>query len=411
MRALPFVLALAGLSACSLSAPKQPTVQVGGTQLGLFVNGAPHGRSLFRSKSTIDEMLDFASSLRADALFVHAYIDDRRFFEAGPSTDPEYRAACERAGTDLFGYLLDSARGRGMKVYAWVNCFSITKSAAARHPLLKAYGLSVLTRDQNGRPYDGVSGTEPADEYYMRDNLMWLEPGDPRVRTYLRGIFTDLLSEYTNLEGLQLDFVRYPVDPPFVPGGRYLHWGYSPGYGTESVARFRKMFGFVPSESEIGMEKSPGWNGANKALSWDRWRRGQVTSFVREVKRLSGRKPLCASVFAYADRVYFSGFQDWRLWLEDGLLDFAIPMNYTIDTELAHHLARQQEGSFPGKIWPALGAYVMKKDPGLLEKEVADLMERGVAGFAVFDFSSLQEDAVLARIIRDRKGPDPSLHP
>jgi len=83
---------------------------------------------------------------------------------------------------------------------------------------------------------------------------------------------------------------------------------------------------------------------------WEQWRRDQLTHLVREVYltvtainprlRVSAATSVAGSAptvqYPWETRTpYTHHFQDWRAWLEEGILDLAMPMTYRREDTLA----------------------------------------------------------------------------
>lgn len=395
MLLLPCVL----LHSPGCSSPEERSSRFHENRPGLFISTGSGPERLFLSKENIDKALTYAGEINAASLFVHAYINDCCLFDCGKNSSRNYKKASRMAGQDLFEYLLEKAQRSGIECYAWFNVFAFKGG----HYLLKKYGKEVLTKDQHGRYFDGSHKSGSLDKYYRRDYLCWLEPGDPRVQEYLLGILEKLAGRYPLLKGVQLDFIRYPNDPPFIPGARYMKWGYSPGYGRWNVYRFHRKFKFYPDEKNIALEKNRKYSGLEKSLAWDNWRREQVTSFVKKAGIICKKykKKLTASVFAYADRVYFHGFQDWRGWLMDNYVDFVILMNYSPDSKMVYHISKQHINAYPGRVWIGLGAYVMKNNPEILRDQLGYMNELKAPGTVIFEYFFIKNSGTLKGVIQN----------
>ncbi|MEJ2736240.1 MAG: family 10 glycosylhydrolase, partial [Anaerolineae bacterium] len=153
------------------------------------------------------------------------------------------------------------------------------------------------------------SGDEPA------SNVYYLDPGHPDVVDYTVAVYAELAAHY-DLDGLHLDRVRYPAQT----------WGYNP----TALARFRAQTGRDDTPTPTDPE-------------WLQWRRDQVTALVRKIYltvtalnprlRLSGAlsavwlPPTPSHPWQTRDP-YTRHLQDWRSWLEEGILDLGLPMNY-----------------------------------------------------------------------------------
>jgi uncharacterized lipoprotein YddW (UPF0748 family) len=133
-----------------------------------------------------------------------------------------------------------------------------------------------------------------------------------------------------DLDGVHLDRIRYPDAKGTycqVNGPWYCQdWGYNP----TALARF---------QAQTGREDLP----LPTDAQWVQWRRDQVTALVRRIYlTVTAIKPhlrLSAAVStagaAPVDDVtweartpYIHEFQDWRGWLEEGIVDLAMPMTY-----------------------------------------------------------------------------------
>ena len=166
---------------------------------------------------------------------------------------------------------------------------------------------------------------------------LYLDPAAPGVADWLVALFGELVTRYPALAGLHLDYIRYPDVLPFTPGSRF-GVGLDFGYGEPSRARFAQETGKrAPFESSI-----------ENADAWDDWRRERVSALVREIARTARAQhpgiALSAAVWSHADRAYLAIQQDWRAWLEEGSLDFAVPMAYTRDDRLLRYQAEDFAG-------------------------------------------------------------------
>jgi uncharacterized lipoprotein YddW (UPF0748 family) len=212
----------------------------------------------------------------------------------------------------------------------------------------------------------------------------WLDPGDSQVQAALTALVEELVSRYPTLDGVHFDYIRYPYGIPTVPGSRYSN-GLDFGYGERSVARFQAETGF----SAFAAKDDP-----SVAQRWDDWRREQLGRFLRhvrgQIRRLKRDLALSAALLAWPDRAYQSAYQDWRLWLEQGLLDQGIVMNYTRDGRLASHLTRQAV-AFRGrsKLFVGLGAYALLDQPDLLAQQIRDARQQGADGVVLFSYDNL----------------------
>jgi uncharacterized lipoprotein YddW (UPF0748 family) len=157
----------------------------------------------------------------------------------------------------------------------------------------------------------------------------WLDFGHPGAAAYTVDVVMRLVRGY-NIDGLHLDRIRYP---DLSASGQTPSSGANIGYNAVNVARFQKHY----ARTAVPTPADP---------LWAQWRRDQVTNLVRRVylNAIAVRPDLkvSAALIAYGGgpvaetdwrnaEAYWRVYQDWRAWLEEGILDVAIPMDYKRD--------------------------------------------------------------------------------
>ncbi len=128
-----------------------------------------------------------------------------------------------------------------------------------------------------------------------------------------------------------------------------------------------------------------------------------MTDTVREVHgaimAFRPRAVLSAAVLPWTERAYLSAFQDWRGWLQEGILDKAVVMNYTRDVTLSSRISRSisvARAFFPDRknsrnklIIIGLGAWLFTSDPRDLWREWREARRAGVDGIALFSYDQM----------------------
>ncbi len=236
--------------------------------------------------------------------------------------DAYYESTFEPRATDISpsGYdpladLISQAHAgpEPLQVHAWIVSYNIWNSengipAQPDHPF--RLHPEWLTFNENGTQWDGAN--------YQFD------PALPAVQKHTFDVVMDLVTRYA-IDGVHFDYIRYSESGS--PGNHSV-WGYHP----EAVARFNTLQGRsgIPAAGDA---------------AWLQFRRDQVTALVRKtwLSVLEARPEVCvsaacitfgnaptsatASAFAVTEP-YRRVLQDWRGWLEEGILDLAIPMIY-----------------------------------------------------------------------------------
>ncbi len=338
------------------------------------------------SKEKIDRLVDLAATTGFDTLFVQVYRHDRAWYNSRLADTAPYRKIVKKEKIDPLSYLIARAHEKGLKVQAWLNMFRIGKDKQA--PVLKRLGKDIITRDGSGR---SLLDYAPGD---LPDGGYWLDPGDKTARSYLRNIILELLKKYPHLNGIHLDFTRYPHRSAAHAGSFWAKRN-DLGYGKASVKRFQEWTGLNPQKMELSR--------AN-CQAWDNWRRYQVNSFVESVyslvRKVKPGIPVSVAVVAWADRAYLTNFQDWRRWLEEGTVDFVAVMNYSTDPRLAGYLTRTaQAARGQRKVYTGLGAYLLAGKPDVLIEQIEDALKAGSAGIVLFSYDSmLKEPSIFSKL-------------
>lgn len=241
---------------------------------------------------------------RGDAYFNH-------------SIEPRTEDSALEPDFDALQYLIDRARPLGIEVHAWLNTLVAWNSTVPpRDPdhVWNLHGPKAVGRDNwvsYYRTYDKTKN-EWSEQLYPS---YYLDPGHPDVQDYTAAVYLNVIRNY-QVDGIHLDYSRY--------AGK--EWGFNP----TSVELFNQRFG----TSGMPSPEDP---------LWQQWRREQTANLVRKIylKALAVRPDIKVSsaVITWGDgpvndedweksRAYVDVGQDWRSWLEAGMIDMVIPMNY-----------------------------------------------------------------------------------
>ncbi|MEE9239872.1 MAG: family 10 glycosylhydrolase [bacterium] len=397
-RLLPLLSAAALLSACGIGPltvfQKKKTKPK--FEVGLWVQAEGSNRTL-DSTQKLDALVRKARSSGITDIYAQVYRSGRSWYPTSLADDSPSR----RAGRDPLAYLLRIASGKGkterpIRVHAWVNAFSLSRNPKA--PILAELGEEAVLKDQFGKSLLEYprSGRPPwAKGFALGTPSIFLDPANIGVRRRFVDIAAELLERYPTLAGIHLDFIRYPYALPISPGSRF-----SPrldfGYGTESMARFQMETGRKAPRAKADVS-SPDYQ------AWDDWRRRQVTETVRQVhgalKAFRPRAVLSAAVLPWTERAYLAAFQDWRGWLQEGILDKAVVMNYTRDLTLSSRISKSISAAktfFPERrkrgrqlIIIGLGAWLFVSNPQDLWKEWNEAYRAGADGVAFFSYDQM----------------------
>jgi uncharacterized lipoprotein YddW (UPF0748 family) len=274
-----------------------------------------------RTPEEAEELVLDAKRANVNLLFVQVRRRGDALYTRG--TEPPLDVPAYDARFDALENVIRVAHREGLEVHAWVNAMPVWRNEPppcdARH-LYNRHGP-----DATG---EAMWLTTAPDGATLFPVGTFLDPGHPGVQEYLPRVYANLVREY-DLDGIHFDYIRYPETEGSLGRGSAV------GYNPAALARFRKATGRA-SAPEPGDEE------------WMAWRRRQVSHVVRrvflEVKALKPGILVSASVIPWGapptDEEDFVDaapmqrvFQDWHAWLEEGILDLAVPMNYARETD------------------------------------------------------------------------------
>jgi len=371
-------LLLSWLAACS--AAPEPRPASAPRRLGLWVLAEGSHRTL-EDPARTPALIAEAERIGATDLFVQVYRRGRSWFPATHADATPFDAIRTRSGRDPLRDLIDAAHASKLRVHAWFNALALHDNRDA--PVLKALGRGAVLVDRGGRSLlDYPQGdVPPPDRTYLQLDTpgVWLDPAAPGVIEELEAIVRELAAAYPDLDGLHLDFVRHPMALPFTPGSGFA--GLDFGYGDAARAAFETASG------------KPFARGS----AWDDFRRDSVSQVVRRLRAaIPAKWEHSAAVLPWVDRAYLSALQDWRRWLEEGWLDFAIAMTYTRDDRLLRYQARGLTRGVGGeRVWLGLGSWLFASEPARALEQMRIAESTAPPGIALFSYDALTEAPAL----------------
>ena len=262
-----------------------------------------------------------------------------------------------RTAGDQLSACLNASRGTGIRVHAWLLCFNTTRATAERRAAFARKGWCLK---------------EPAGA-----DLTYLDPSNPDLRWTLLRAVDELVRRYP-VAGVHLDFVRW-YEQPDVAKASPLVW-----------RRFR---------SEVKNPSSRAFLG---------WRAGKISSFVTaasaRVKKARPAAWFTVAVLATYPSCIDSVGQDWKAWLNAGIVDYIVPMNYTDDAAKYAALVAVQGQSKVHARRIISGIGVTANNLNLTARQargqIVAARAAGFAGFALFDLDESLLPLLRSRLFR-----------
>ena len=345
------------------------------------------GKKMLYSEQGVHDLIAQCSQAKINEIYLQIFQSGNAYYDSKIADKTKYDQMVASAGLDTLDLLLREAGQNNIKVFAWVNILGLGKNEKA--DILNKYDSSILTRDQYQRP-SKISASTELDKYYLREDMIFLEPGDPRVETYMLTIVNEIINRYPLFSGIHLDYLRYPSPVPFAPGSRFNKFGLTYGYGPKNVERFR---------DKTGINVLDTLNNEDEYLAWDNWKRQQVTDLMRKIYSLVKVKSpglvVSCAVIPVVERAYSNAFADWSAWLEEGIIDYVVLMSYTKDNQFIKEVIKSSLGHrAKGKIYVGIGAFLMKDNPDLFFNQFRLITELAPDGVVLYSIDDLTDQVI-----------------
>ncbi len=347
-------------------------------------------RYTMTSEEAVLDMIEQADRAGINTLIVQVRGRADAFYRS--SLEPLGEPVRGREGFDPLQLAIEEGHARGMAVHAWVNTHLVWGPAALpRSPdhLVNAHPEWLAVPRSLGKELVAVAPADPrfvarliryAEENPETVEGVYSSPSHSGVQDRVHAVWLDLARRY-DLDGIHFDYIRFPSgDYDYSIGAleRFRQWARphipAPRFSELDTDYASDLYAFVEGEPEL----------------WATFRREHVTRLVeriyRDVKAVKPRLVVSAAVIADAELAYDDRFQDWRAWLEDGILDIAVPMAYTPDRNRFEALVRTAREAAPdrARVWAGIGAY-MNTAEGTIE--MIDIARaEGAGGVVLFSY-------------------------
>lgn len=265
---------------------------------------------------------------------------------------------------DQVAAALQALTPRGIQLHFWTVLWKLDGTDATVMKQAEADGL--LQQNAEGK------------------TLPWLSPHHPVNRMRTLAFLEEVATRYPGLAGIHLDYVR-------LPNGQSC-------YAPVTRERFEDAFG-----TRVKNWPADVLPGGVLHKEFRYWRSADITAFVaaagKRLKQVAPQIKFSCAVFGKTAPDGGAVGQYWPAWLEQGLVDFLTPMNYTAsDREFRDWLKEQMR--YPGaegRIYPGIGVHADEANldvPQVLW-QVQEARAQGVGGYVFFSLTDPVADDLL----------------
>lgn len=335
-------------------------------------------RPTFKTQEEICKVLDTLSQAGINTIFLETYYHGMTIFPSNTMSSRGFvKVNPEYANFDALDFWIHEAHKRNIKVSIWFETFYIGNKNPANNPK-NIVSINPSWANVTKKEYDLNKPTPSISEH----NGYFLDPANPEVQSYLLELLCEIIQRYRP-DGINLDYIRYPqsISSQYA-GSDMSSWGYT----TFARNEFKSIYGVDPVDLTLF---EPLWE------SWNEYRRGKVTEFVRRTSKIcrSNNIELTAVIFPNRQAALDTKQQDWKRWSANDYLDGFTPIFLTCDPVTASGLMKEvlNNKSKQTKLYAGLFITFMNGAESDLIKQINELRTLSLDGFSIFDYAHFGE--------------------
>ena len=309
------------------------------------------------NKESIDSALLFASKSGFDKVFLQVRGRGDAFYDS----DIVNKNINISNDFDPLLYALKLGHELELEIHVWINCYILWSSK-----FLPSDQEHIFYKKPLWTEYDIYGKLDAKTNLSSPKSPLWegvyLSPMAREVNKYLYEIILEIYKKY-NIDGIHLDYIRYQDE----------YYGFHPDGRSE----FDELFNVDPLDIARGIISTRyGWEESyvdSVHIGWNKFKQNKITQLLEMINEdIQKDIPISVAVKPNIIDAKYRWHQDWKYWLDQDLIDFAVPMNY--NTEIRTFMTNIQ---------------LMKNNLN------EDLLDRIIMGISTFNQDS---DSVLDKI-------------
>ena len=329
------------------------------------------------SKEKIDTVLEFAKKNNYNHLFVQirgrgdAYYKSQLVPRSHLLTKTDF---------DPLAYILKKGHETNIKIHAWFNVYYLWSSSDS--PSQSSHLLYSHPEWLDTKSPDPINIEQTLEKMRQKSNSngegFYLAPTHPEVDAHLQNVITELLQNYS-LDGIHFDYIRY----------HDLEWGLNP-VGLKFFLNYNNSMSGLSSLQVMGEQTFLGF------------KQSAITGFISKAStRIKAYQPDCiisAAVKPNLVNARNTFGQEWDVWLAAGYIDWAVPMNYSMDLRTFNNNIQIIKDNLPDKYMDriVMGIGTYNQNPRSAGKKIYHTGRNDFGGISIFSYTVFQNKPTYA---------------
>jgi uncharacterized lipoprotein YddW (UPF0748 family) len=361
-------------------------------------------RTTLSSPESIARMIQAAQTGGFNTLLVQVRGRGDAYFSG--TTEPRASDLTGRPGFDPLATILEQGHRSGLRVHAWIAVNLVSSAfelpASRQHVIYRQPDWLMVPREIAGE----MLRVDPRSPEYLGRLARWTRansstveglytsPLHAGVNEHVATVVKELVTKYA-VDGVHLDYVRFPNDD--FDFSRSALRQFKAAVQNDLTAADRRVVDAREALDPFAyMNMYPD--------RWSAFRRSRLTALVMRlrtvVKTARPSATVSAAVVPDVEQALSERHQDWRTWLDQGLIDVLCPMAYSADSQVfERQIATAQALAGDRPVWAGVGAY--RLPPAQIIAHVAAARRLGAAGIAFFSYDALITPPNSAASLKD----------
>jgi len=330
------------------------------------------------SEDKIDAVLRFAKENNYNHLFVQIRGRGDAYYKSNLVPRSHLLA---KTNFDPLSYALKKGHESNIKIHAWLNIYYLWSSP--QYPLQSDHLLLSQPTWVDSKTPDliNIESTMKQMQNDRKSNGegFYLAPTHPEVDAHLQNVITELLQNY-KLDGIHFDYIRY----------HDLGWGMNP-IGLKYFLNYQTN---IPGLPPLEINERP---------SFSDYKRSAITRFLSKAStRIKAYQPNCiisAAVKPNLNNARNTFGQEWDVWLAGGYIDWAVPMNYSMNLSTFDKNIQIMKQSLPKKYIARviMGIATYNQNANSAGKKIYHTGINDFSGISIFSYTVFKGEPSYAK--------------